>query len=609
MYFDVRVLAFDPHSTEDPVDALVRVFRVERAIARELVHRLPRVIKRAVTLETAQKFCDVLERMGARTEIVMSANAPKEPEPVEPVPAAREPMRHPPARSVPGKPGAGRPQQGLPAPSAAMLAPVVSHGPANGNAGGFPASGNRAAARSSQGQPEIFRNSDSSVFFLPEPSTQDAMRILPPRGAAPRPSVREERRGGIEEVRVRHGLPAPREPDPLEADIAGLVDRALVEVPTVPPAPAPPATARRDFRPARPVPEFEPVPSTPLRDAVLHDAYEEPALPEPLLRETARTREVPTARESRPQPARESIPQPAREPAPQPVREAAPLPARDPPAASVRDAAQAPAAAKPFALPSLALPGSAVDLKELELRGNRSLRRSLTLLSALMFAALTLATLGVALLVALGAWLADGTRRWLRVRAMQGSAVPVGQAQLPELYAWVKQLGLRLDLARLPRLYVGRGAGADLVAVPFHGELHVLVDGDAFAAHVRAETHHVMSFLLAHELASYALGQRRRVRALLAALWPSLGRSEALAADVVAAELMGDRSLAQRALATLLAGSAMAELLDSTELDRQGASHERGSWVYAPALDAGTGFLLSRLHHMQQGHPTHSRPP
>jgi hypothetical protein len=76
MLFDVRVISFDSQAV-DPVEALIRVFKVERAVAQELVGRLPRVIKRGVPIETAQRFCDVLDRMGARTEIVMSSGGVK----------------------------------------------------------------------------------------------------------------------------------------------------------------------------------------------------------------------------------------------------------------------------------------------------------------------------------------------------------------------------------------------------------------------------------------------------------------------------------------------------------------------------------------------------
>jgi hypothetical protein len=69
MLFDVRVLAFDP-SAPDPVLALVRVFKVDRSLAVELVSGLPRVVKRGVPLETAQRFSHVLASLGAQTEVV-----------------------------------------------------------------------------------------------------------------------------------------------------------------------------------------------------------------------------------------------------------------------------------------------------------------------------------------------------------------------------------------------------------------------------------------------------------------------------------------------------------------------------------------------------------
>src|SRR5688572_33371958 len=69
MLFDVRVLAFDP-SAPDPVLALMRVFKVDRSLAEELISGLPRVVKRGVPLETAQRFSHVLGSLGAETEVV-----------------------------------------------------------------------------------------------------------------------------------------------------------------------------------------------------------------------------------------------------------------------------------------------------------------------------------------------------------------------------------------------------------------------------------------------------------------------------------------------------------------------------------------------------------
>jgi hypothetical protein len=195
----------------------------------------------------------------------------------------------------------------------------------------------------------------------------------------------------------------------------------------------------------------------------------------------------------------------------------------------------------------------------------------------------------------------DALARWSRVRAMQGSALPVGQAQLPELYACIKQFSVRLDLKVVPRLYLGRRGPSDIIAVPFRGELHVLLDGDMLASHVETESTYVVSFLLAHELSRFALGHRKRMHSLLARLWPMLRRFDALSADATATQLLVDRSLAQRALLGILAGTRMAPLLDFAELDRQTASHERSSLSYTPALDGGTGFLLARIYHMQHG--------
>jgi hypothetical protein len=631
MLFDVRVIAFDS-PVADPVDALVRVFKVERAIAKELVSRLPRVIKRGVPIETAQRFCDVLERMGARTEIVMSPAGAKEPEPArapEPVRAPEpEPLRGAVQRAAPPRTRQSMPKvhQALPTPKAA-LGGALQQGPANANA--------HDRARASR--PSSTQSSSGSVMFsLPEPVTQDGIGLLrpgvgrpaePPRSSAESPMRARMRGEELGAVRVRHGLPEPREPDPLEADIDGLVERALGEAPTRPSrrptiaqepeesritrtqmlvADSTPPTGRSTVLPeisahhASAPAQVTPVHAAPVHTARTVDANFRPARPASELEPAAPPVAAIVASPVAPLSAAPLSPAPLSSPLAAPLPAPLHTPAAAPQAALVTHTAVKPAPTT-LALPAMVVHGPSVDLKQAELDAGKKLANKLWGLSVFMYLALALITLGLSALCSLAAFALDGWRRWSRVRAMQGSALPVGQAQLPELYACVKQFAVRLDLKTVPRLYLGRRATSDVIAVPLRGELHVLLDGDMLASHVETGSTHVVSFLLAHELSRFALGHRKRMHAALAYFWPMVRRFDALSADAAATQLLVDRSLAQRALLGILAGTRMAPLLDFAELDRQTASHERAAIRYTPALDDGPGFLLARIYHMQHG--------
>jgi hypothetical protein len=133
MLFDVRVLAFDPLRAPDPADALVRAFQVDRAVAEEAVSKLPRVLKRAMSLEMAQRFCEVLDGVGAQGEIVLSE------QPLRPEAAKTGSVRRLPSES-----------------SSPLSRPSLR------------ADGGAALARGSLREPESMRGSLSTIFALPE---------------------------------------------------------------------------------------------------------------------------------------------------------------------------------------------------------------------------------------------------------------------------------------------------------------------------------------------------------------------------------------------------------------------------------------------------------
>lgn len=620
----------------------MRLFKIDRTFAREVVHRLPRVIKRGVPLETARRLSQVLERIGARVEILVSERTEDQPAPApaqEPLDGARTIARDPLQRGrgdVTGSPhgagqhggsphpslarGAGR---GLPPPSAAAVAQAPSL-PSQAAPQAGPAA-LAALVRRSVPQPQGRAEAAASLpnmVSLPNPAIQEESRNGQPisgvlearaaralreqaaaRASMPDPSVRDPRRAAAPQYDARAQQQDARKVDPR------LVD------------------THSESRPdgSRPLhhQSFDSEMSSASVRAVLQQAagedvgfggrvslpmgsWSEPDNEESRVSAALGRASLPGG--STPDNAQLSQrPSQVALPAPKPsVKEILARRTLSPPERISRVPGETIPSGAPGApvrqqlvLPAFNARGPSLGDDIDDLPGVAEQRQKLALLSWTLLLLASIASAGVFFaLLAAKVW-ARKRRRTLALRELQASALLVGPAQLPDLYNCVKQLAIRMEISPSPRLYVAERTPRKLQSFVQNNSLVIVMDAALLSSVARHEAGYIVQFALAHEMAAFALGQHGTVRATLAELWAKIRRGDLLSADALAAKGMADKNEPVRALASLLCGPELAHLVDLAELERQTTSQEQEGLAHRDASEDAT-FLLSRILHLRR---------
>jgi hypothetical protein len=647
MLFDVRVTAFDPQVAVDPVEALMRLFKIDRAFAREVVHRLPRVIKRGVPLETARRLSQVLERIGARVEILVSERAEGQPTPAseaEARAAAREPTKPRERADVEAR-GATREQN---------QAPAYTGTPQGGaQQGGTPQTG--VARATARGLPPL---SATAVAQAPGPAQtqaaaqqgQAALAALvrrsmpqaqPGREGAPRASYGGEARASLPNQSSASlpnaALQEPAAGRPISGVLEARTARALRE--QVAPRASMPEPGMRDGRAQDPrkadprlaethsetradppralqqQPFDAEMPSASVR-AVLKQAADDVALSGRLSLPMGSWSDAAEAEDSRVSPAlvRASLPggsvpengqqRPSQVALPSPKPSVKELLARrtlSPPERISRVPGDTMPSGSPsapsrqqLALPVFSARGPSLSDDIEDLPGVAEQRRTLALVSWLLLALASLASAGLFFLLLVTKVWASARRRRHELRELQASALMVGPAQLPDLYNCVKQLAIRLEISPSPRLYVAERPPRKVQSYLHNGGLFIVLDAGLLGTACRLDAGYIVQFALAHEMAGYALGQHGTVRRVLAELWAKVRRGDLLSADALAAKAMADRNEPVRALASLLCGAELAHLVDLAELERQTTSQEQEGGLPGDASEHAS-FLLPRI--------------
>jgi hypothetical protein len=606
MLFDVRVTAFDPQAAVDPVEALMRLFKIERAFAREVVHRLPRVIKRGVPLETAQRLSQVLERIGARVEILVSertqVGAPEKPraERAEAVATRGEPAS--PSSSTASAPGTARTtlgRAGLPASANTLAqAPAAVATTASQQAQALAQSSPAAARRSmpsSVQRLEMAAALSTPAVSLPNPMLQDEAPARPVSGVLEARTARalrdqlSQQRPSLSDAqaadpRLGETRAEPRRADSRErqalhqtfdaempsASVRALLkstgDDAMVGRVSLPMGSWADGAEGEDARVAATLSRASLPQSAPANETQRTGQVGLPA-PKPSVKELL---------------ARRSLSQSQADGAGRGSK----LPGE------LNGALLAPSSK--FTLPMFAARGSSVADEIEELPGALELRRKRAALTWGLLLLASLVTAGLFGLLTLFKIVSRRRRRQAELRELQASALLVNQQQLPELYNCVKQLAIRLEISPSPRLYVAERCPGKVQSFEQRGGLVLVLDAGLLSSAARFDAGYAVQFALAHQMAAYALDQQRWSRQALAGLWASVRRSDLFSADALAAKLMNDRNEPVRALASLLCGPELSHLVDLGELERQTTSQEQEVQQHGDDLTDAT-YLLPRI--------------
>jgi hypothetical protein len=646
MLFDVRVTAFDPQVAVDPVEALMRLFKIDRGFAREVVHRLPRVIKRGVPLETARRLSLVLERIGARVEILVSERAEGQAAPgaeAEQRAPARDPAPEKQQRersestghaSLPQGSGQHAPKahaamsrstgRGLPPPSAAAVAqaptqlsaPVPSQPPSHQGQAAL-----AALVRRSLPQNQASREPTPRPSFAAEASASLASLAA----SMPNPAIRQEESAagrpisGVLEARTARALrdqAAARASVPEQGMRASRRqegrDPRLVDTHSETRADAPRAAAQM----------FESeMPSASVRAVLKQALADESALSGRVSLPMGSWSDAAEGEDSRVSAslARASLPgsslpdnaqqRPSQValPAPKPsVKEILSRRTLSPPERISRVPGETLPSGSPgaptrqqLALPMFNARGGSLSDEIEDLPDVTEQRRRLALISGVLLLLASVASAGLFFaLLAAKVW-SRKRRRLLELRELQSSALLVGPAQLPDLYNCVKQLAIRMEISPSPRLYVAERPPRRIQSYVQRGGLVIVLDAALLGSVARLEAGYIVQFALAHEMAAYALGQHGTVRDTLAELWAKVRKGDLLSADALAAKAMPDRNEPVRALASLLCGPELAHLVDLGELERQTTSQEQEGLAHRDASEDAS-FLLPRIQYLRR---------
>lgn len=564
MLFDVRLLAFDPTAAGDPADALVRVFGLDHNAARELLRRLPHVVKRGVSEEGAQKLVRALDRIGAQTEIVVSVKGP------------RTPTGTHATQGAPSRANDTARLGALPAPSPAARALIDAHAQreqalSRGHATGAHATQGARLRGSNVPQHSGRLEPESAKTIADDDSLEADIQT--------RPSVVEERPTLVS---------MPRGTSPVRASLAHV--HAHAHVPT--PAPVVNPTARGAVpQPAR-MSLPEPLPFAPIVQA--QPATARMSLPQPVLDPAAALVGLPVSLPEPMVPANFQQ-RPVAAPAPAPV-------SAQPSSVGARSAANVPVVKHRAGLPVFAIHGPSVEASACVMPGTKGAKVVAWFIAVFLSILLSVLSLGILTVVSLVLLFVAGLARRRTLAAIRASALPVGQSQLPELYACVKQFALRLGLARAPRMYVVKGASRGLSALREGKELVLLIDEDTLLRFADGPKPEALSFLIAHEIARHALGYTGFTRTLLARVSPRLACLDLVSADSAATALVTDHAIVKHALLSLLGVARLQPHLDLDELDRVATSITREPAFWPTRFGADDGFVLSRLYHLQRGY-------
>lgn len=195
----------------------------------------------------------------------------------------------------------------------------------------------------------------------------------------------------------------------------------------------------------------------------------------------------------------------------------------------------------------------------------------------------------------------------------KSNAIRVGPAQMPKIWAVYEDLGRRLEMPRLPRLYVTNGNGvvnAYALSCNKRNNYIVLHAEVALAIDTRPE---IVEFVLAHEMAHHKLGHVALWRIaiglipnILVPLGISTSRAQEYSADRVALKVCGHHVQAMKLLAI---GPWMVDQVNPDAWDTQCETDRRELYVRAANVMSGHAVMSKRYKALRdietQGYGTH----
>ncbi len=221
------------------------------------------------------------------------------------------------------------------------------------------------------------------------------------------------------------------------------------------------------------------------------------------------------------------------------------------------------------------------------------------LLAAVFLVALVGSMGGILFLLALGAVTA-----WLqarRIRAViQGQAVRIDAAQLPELNGCVESFCARLGLKETPDLYLYEDGALNALALKLAGKQVVLLTDDAVWGALASKNPRALGFIIGHELAHIALGHTSLARQFIRSVFRPLARIDELSADNVARALVGDAQVAFDGVKLLTVGPQLSHYMNDAALMAQAQAVVANKLSAKVEKTMSHPLLMRRLHNVMR---------
>lgn len=178
-------------------------------------------------------------------------------------------------------------------------------------------------------------------------------------------------------------------------------------------------------------------------------------------------------------------------------------------------------------------------------------------------------TMGLALLGLILAPILDRLREKKARALLEGTALRVSEAQLPELHSCAVEFAGRLGLKDVPAMYIVEDNVVNGFAANIGRKDVVLLTDDLVWGALSAKNPRALGFVLGHEMAHIALGHTGTFRSIMRTVVKPLGRLDELSADNVARALVDDDTVAFEGIKLLAVGPQLSAYVDDDALIAQ----------------------------------------
>ncbi|KAB7705970.1 M48 family metalloprotease [Bacillus aerolatus] len=218
--------------------------------------------------------------------------------------------------------------------------------------------------------------------------------------------------------------------------------------------------------------------------------------------------------------------------------------------------------------------------------------------SVIAYVSLTISVVGI--FIVLGLFAVSLFLHALTIGYIRTNAVKLTEKQFPDVYQQTKELCVKMDIPRVPDVYVMESAGAlNAFAARFFGRNMVVIYSEIFEL-TKRQADDELAFVIAHELAHIKRNHLSKMLFILPAMWvPGIAevylRACEYTCDRYAAYYIENREAAKNSLTILAVGKTLYEQVNRAEYVNQ-INEEKGFFVWLSEILSTHPPLPKRIH-------------